>query len=141
MFNLGYMHEKGLGIKQDIHLAKRFYDMAAEASPEAQVPVFLALCKLGLVYTLQYLHDLNVSVQYRALPGSGASGSFIPWLFPFQPPRHMYITLKSGISGHVGPLAAMGPRLQVQNLVVHQQLFSSFVSQTVTQLAMSANNF
>lgn len=98
MFNLGYMHEKGLGIKQvgaepgcwcvclvfyrkpkmqhlvlnllflslisylqDIHLAKRFYDMAAEASPDAQVPVFLALCKLGLIYTLQYLQDLNVS--------------------------------------------------------------------------------
>ncbi|XP_068433344.1 protein sel-1 homolog 1 isoform X2 [Clinocottus analis] len=60
MFNLGYMHEKGLGIKQDIHLAKRFYDMAAEASPDAQVPVFLALCKLGLIYTLQYLLDLNV---------------------------------------------------------------------------------
>ncbi|KAM4522598.1 protein sel-1 homolog 1 isoform 2-T2 [Odontesthes bonariensis] len=60
MFNLGYMHEKGLGIKQDIHLAKRFYDMAAEASPDAQVPVFLALCKLGLVYTLQYMQDLNL---------------------------------------------------------------------------------
>ncbi|KAM9778958.1 protein sel-1 homolog 1 [Syngnathus typhle] len=60
MFNLGYMHEKGLGIKQDIHLAKRFYDMAAEASPDAQVPVFLALCKLGLVYTLQYMRDLNL---------------------------------------------------------------------------------
>ncbi|KAJ3606728.1 hypothetical protein NHX12_026247 [Muraenolepis orangiensis] len=61
MFNLGYMHEKGLGIKQDIHLAKRFYDMAAEASPDAQVPVFLALCKLALVYALQYLYDLNVN--------------------------------------------------------------------------------
>ncbi|MBN3312648.1 SE1L1 protein, partial [Atractosteus spatula] len=60
MFNLGYMHEKGLGIKQDIHLAKRFYDMAAEASPDAQVPVFLALCKLGLIYSLQYLQELNV---------------------------------------------------------------------------------
>ncbi|MCI4389760.1 hypothetical protein PGIGA_G00102160 [Pangasianodon gigas] len=60
MFNLGYMHEKGLGIKQDIHLAKRFYDMAAEASPDAQVPVFLALCKLGLIYTLQYLQELNL---------------------------------------------------------------------------------
>uniref|UniRef100_A0A7N6AYN7 Fibronectin type-II domain-containing protein n=1 Tax=Anabas testudineus TaxID=64144 RepID=A0A7N6AYN7_ANATE len=60
MFNLGYMHEKGLGIKQDIHLAKRFYDMAAEASPDAQVPVFLALCKLGLIYTLQYLQDFNL---------------------------------------------------------------------------------
>ncbi|KAJ8409074.1 hypothetical protein AAFF_G00240950 [Aldrovandia affinis] len=61
MFNLGYMHEKGLGIKQDIHLAKRFYDMAAEASPDAQVPVFLALCKLGLMYSLQFLRDLNAA--------------------------------------------------------------------------------
>ncbi|XP_068609694.1 protein sel-1 homolog 1 [Brachionichthys hirsutus] len=61
MFNLGYMHEKGLGIKRDVHLAKRFYDMAAEASPDAQVPVFLALCKLGLIYTLQYLQDLNLN--------------------------------------------------------------------------------
>ncbi|OCT65104.1 hypothetical protein XELAEV_18041346mg [Xenopus laevis] len=60
MFNLGYMHEKGLGIKQDIHLAKRFYDMAAEASPDAQVPVFLALCKLGMLYALEFLHDMNV---------------------------------------------------------------------------------
>lgn len=51
---------------QDIHLAKRFYDMAAEASPDAQVPVFLALCKLGLVYTLQYLQDLNVSTKFSS---------------------------------------------------------------------------
>lgn len=35
--------------------------MAAEASPDAQVPVFLALCKLGLVYALQYMQNLNVS--------------------------------------------------------------------------------
>lgn len=47
-------------LSQDIHLAKRFYDMAAEASPDAQVPVFLALCKLGLLYSLQYLQDLSV---------------------------------------------------------------------------------
>ncbi|XP_052549451.1 protein sel-1 homolog 1 [Tympanuchus pallidicinctus] len=60
MFNLGYMHEKGLGIKQDIHLAKRFYDMAAEASPDAQVPVFLALCKLGVIYSMQYIREINL---------------------------------------------------------------------------------
>ncbi|KAM4664263.1 protein sel-1 homolog 1 [Discoglossus pictus] len=64
MFNLGYMHEKGLGIKQDIHLAKRFYDMAAEASPDAQVPVFLALCKLGALYSLQYVQDLNMNEMF-----------------------------------------------------------------------------
>ncbi|XP_047287632.1 protein sel-1 homolog 1 isoform X3 [Homo sapiens] len=67
MFNLGYMHEKGLGIKQDIHLAKRFYDMAAEASPDAQVPVFLALCKLGVVYFLQYIRETNIRDMFTQL--------------------------------------------------------------------------
>ncbi|XP_006157177.1 protein sel-1 homolog 1 [Tupaia chinensis] len=67
MFNLGYMHEKGLGIKQDIHLAKRFYDMAAEASPDAQVPVFLALCKLGIVYFLQYIRETNIRDMFTQL--------------------------------------------------------------------------
>ncbi|KAJ7345071.1 hypothetical protein JRQ81_001021 [Phrynocephalus forsythii] len=67
MFNLGYMHEKGLGIKQDIHLAKRFYDMAADASPDAQVPVFLALCKLGIIYALQYVQETNVKEVFSHL--------------------------------------------------------------------------
>ncbi|KAJ8309472.1 hypothetical protein KUTeg_014346 [Tegillarca granosa] len=35
---------------KDVHLAKRFYDMAAETSNDAHVPVFLALMKLGLFY-------------------------------------------------------------------------------------------
>ena len=39
MFNLGYMHELGLGMKRDIHLAKRFYDMAAETSVDAKVQI------------------------------------------------------------------------------------------------------
>ena len=41
------MHELGLGMKQDIHLAKRFYDMAADTSADAKVPVYLALTKVG----------------------------------------------------------------------------------------------
>lgn len=49
MFNLAYMHENGLGLKQDLHLAKRFYDMAAETSNDARVPVALALVKLQVV--------------------------------------------------------------------------------------------
>ncbi|XP_035223111.1 protein sel-1 homolog 1-like isoform X1 [Stegodyphus dumicola] len=59
MFNLGYMHEQGLGMKRDIHLAKRYYDMAAETSSDAQVPVALALAKLGFVYSLQNIQELN----------------------------------------------------------------------------------
>ncbi|XP_028409740.1 protein sel-1 homolog 1-like isoform X2 [Dendronephthya gigantea] len=56
MFNLGYMHERGLGMKQDVHLAKRFYDMAAEASPDAQAPVTLALAKLAVVYGFDWVN-------------------------------------------------------------------------------------
>ena len=34
---------------QDYHLAKRYYDMAAETSSEAIIPVNLALFKMNLV--------------------------------------------------------------------------------------------
>ena len=30
MFNLGYMHQYGIGLPQDFHLAKRYFDMAAQ---------------------------------------------------------------------------------------------------------------
>jgi len=55
MFNLAYMHEQGFGFKRDIHLAKRFYDMAAEASMDAQIPVALALLKLSCYFALEYI--------------------------------------------------------------------------------------
>ena len=57
MFNLGYMHEQGLGMKRDIHLAKRHYDMAAEASPDAVAPVSLALMKIGFLFALEFLQN------------------------------------------------------------------------------------
>ena len=46
MFNLGAMHEHGLGLPKDLHLAKRYYDMALSTDPKAFVPVKLALLKL-----------------------------------------------------------------------------------------------
>jgi SEL1 protein len=46
MWNLGWMHENGIGIEQDFHLAKRFYDQALETNREAYLPVKLALLKL-----------------------------------------------------------------------------------------------
>ncbi len=52
---------------QDIHLAKRFYDMAAEASTDAKVPVALALAKLSVLFGLRYMtendwQDLTISL-------------------------------------------------------------------------------
>ncbi|KAF1347752.1 hypothetical protein BDV97DRAFT_299392 [Delphinella strobiligena] len=48
MWNLGWMHENGIGIEQDFHLAKRFYDQALETNTEAYLPVKLSLAKLRL---------------------------------------------------------------------------------------------
>lgn len=53
------MHEHGLGLKKDIHLAKRFYDLAAETSDDAKVPVAIALLKLQLMFKLQSLKDVR----------------------------------------------------------------------------------
>ncbi|KAI8459611.1 hypothetical protein BY996DRAFT_8529847 [Phakopsora pachyrhizi] len=46
MWNLGWMHENGIGVSQDYHLAKRFYDLALETNSEASLPVTLSLAKL-----------------------------------------------------------------------------------------------
>eukprot|EP01098_Paradermamoeba_levis_P010107 TRINITY_DN4230_c0_g1_i2.p1 TRINITY_DN4230_c0_g1~~TRINITY_DN4230_c0_g1_i2.p1 ORF type:complete len:138 (+),score=39.05 TRINITY_DN4230_c0_g1_i2:40-453(+) len=49
------MHEHGLGIPKDLFLAKRFYDMAVETSPDAYLPCLLALSKLVVHFILDQL--------------------------------------------------------------------------------------
>lgn len=63
MFNLAYMHEQGLGMKKDWHLAKRFYDLASETSVDAKVPVALAILKLSLIVKLQSVKDVSIKHQ------------------------------------------------------------------------------
>lgn len=46
LYNLGWMHENGVGLNQDFHLAKRYYDQALETNEEAYLPVTLSLMKL-----------------------------------------------------------------------------------------------
>ncbi|MBW0464846.1 hypothetical protein O181_004561 [Austropuccinia psidii MF-1] len=46
MWNLGWLHENGIGVSQDYHLAKRFYDLALETNSEASLPVTLSLFNL-----------------------------------------------------------------------------------------------
>lgn len=75
MFNLGYMYENGIGLQQvkttstvsvyiytiqDYHLAKRYYDLASQTSPDALVPVSLALFKLNALF----YYDMILKVLY-----------------------------------------------------------------------------
>ncbi|KAJ5725352.1 Tetratricopeptide-like helical [Penicillium malachiteum] len=45
-WNLGWMHENGVAVDQDFHMAKRYYDLALETNKEAYLPVKLSLLKL-----------------------------------------------------------------------------------------------
>lgn len=84
MWNLGWMHENGIGIDQDFHLAKRHYDLALETNPrEAYLPVVLALYKLRFRSWWNTITNGKVkSIQEE--PGS--SPSSLP--HTFSPPRY-----------------------------------------------------
>ncbi|TKR70088.1 hypothetical protein L596_022156 [Steinernema carpocapsae] len=69
MFNLGYMHESGLGMDKDIHLAKRFYDRAAQTHTDAVVPANLALFKLGFRFLMEYFRSVKIFVVAEELIG------------------------------------------------------------------------
>jgi SEL1 protein len=56
MWNLGWMYENGLGVQQDFHLAKRYYDFALETNQEAYLPVTLSLFKL---YARSFWHTVT----------------------------------------------------------------------------------
>ena len=47
---------------QDYHLAKRYYDMAAETSSEAVVPVNLALLKMNFKYFYDTYHGVCIQL-------------------------------------------------------------------------------
>lgn len=48
LFELGTLHEQGLGLRPDLHLAKRYYDRAGSASDAAWLPVTLAVARVHL---------------------------------------------------------------------------------------------
>jgi hypothetical protein len=55
MFNLAWMHQYGVGMVRDAHLAKRFYDMAAETDKDALWPVMLCRTHLQAVMGAQQM--------------------------------------------------------------------------------------
>ncbi|XP_054961050.1 protein sel-1 homolog 2 isoform X2 [Pan paniscus] len=67
MFNLAYMYEHGLGITKDIHLARRLYDMAAQTSPDAHIPVLFAVMKLETTHLLRDILFFNFTTRWNWL--------------------------------------------------------------------------
>ncbi|RKP06995.1 hypothetical protein THASP1DRAFT_17714, partial [Thamnocephalis sphaerospora] len=55
MWNLGWMHENGIGVAKDFHLADRWYARALEVDPDAYIPVLLSRAKLHIRWTWHWL--------------------------------------------------------------------------------------
>ncbi|XP_048204737.1 protein sel-1 homolog 2 isoform X2 [Perognathus longimembris pacificus] len=50
---------------KDIHLARRLYDMAAQTSPDAHIPVFFALMKLETMHLLRDILFFNFTMRWK----------------------------------------------------------------------------
>jgi SEL1 protein len=60
-WNLGWMHENGVAVEQDFHMAKRYYDLALETNREAYFPVKLSLIKLRMRHFWNRITNGNVN--------------------------------------------------------------------------------
>lgn len=47
-FNVGWAYEYGIGVTQDLHLAKRYYDLSLERSSDGYLPVMYAVYRIRL---------------------------------------------------------------------------------------------
>jgi SEL1 protein len=80
-FNLGFMHQWGIGLKQDFPMAKRHYDLALSRNkPEAEIAVQIALiamnthefairCKV-LIEEWWYKHEASATGNSNTLPNT-----------------------------------------------------------------------
>lgn len=61
--------KQSLNVLQDMHLAKRFYDMAAETSTDAYIPVSFALIKLTALFLVEYFKEVGLKILclYRSI--------------------------------------------------------------------------
>lgn len=54
IYNIGWMHEHGIGFARDFHLAKRYYDLALEVLPQNYLAVKLSLARLYIRWYWNY---------------------------------------------------------------------------------------
>ena len=86
-YNLGFMYQYGLGVKQDFHLAKRHYDLAASiSSHEAELPVTVALFSMTIhEYLVKFWISRDDWLIYNITNYIAGSSGVIPF---FSSNRH-----------------------------------------------------
>ncbi|PCG97952.1 Tetratricopeptide-like helical [Penicillium occitanis (nom. inval.)] len=81
-WNLGWMHENGVAVEQDFHMAKRYYDLALATNQEAYFPVKLSLIKLRIRHLWNRITNGNVN-PIQDEKESKAPRTFKEWVIAF----------------------------------------------------------
>nr|XP_054398015.1 protein sel-1 homolog 2 isoform X11 [Pongo abelii] len=81
IYYLAKMYATGTGVVrscrtavEDIHLARRLYDMAAQRSPDAHIPVLFALMKLETTHLLRDILFFNFTTRWNWLKSDNTVG-------------------------------------------------------------------
>ena len=80
MFNLAHMHEHGIGMQKDLHLAKRYYDMILTSQPDASIIVQIALKKL---HVHRWIVDNRDAILTAAKEFASPTHQFIDFIVVF----------------------------------------------------------
>ncbi|KAG6008009.1 hypothetical protein E4U21_005243 [Claviceps maximensis] len=107
LFNLGWMHENGIGLEQDFHMAKRYYDQALEVNEEAYLPVTLSLLKLRIRSAWNTItHGEIHSIQEE--PSKIQDWSFSEWIANFLKDDDPYYDDEDLYSDYMGDTMNVG---------------------------------
>ncbi|KAF9166621.1 ERAD-associated protein [Mortierella sp. AD011] len=90
MWNLGWMHENGIGVAKDYEVAKRWYDRSLATNQGALLPVSLSLLKLNVRYIWSYLtggETGSESGSFWSINGKSGSSDSTPDLSSGNSPK------------------------------------------------------
>lgn len=78
-FNLGWVYEFGIGVTQDLHLSKRYYDLAMTKSQVGFIGIKLSLWRIWLKVKIWDFIGFDVTVPNVKLGWSGRLFKLINW--------------------------------------------------------------
>ncbi|KAJ3113370.1 ERAD-associated protein [Physocladia obscura] len=101
-WNIGWMHENGIGVTKDYPLAKRMYDMSLATNPEAYLAVNLALTNLAVKsFISKSINTVTESISPRAVRAFLKKHHWIEEIDHFPEPENPHEHIKGAIPASV----------------------------------------
>ncbi|KAI9805856.1 MAG: hypothetical protein M1825_000470 [Sarcosagium campestre] len=135
LWNLGWMHENGIGVEKDYHLAKRLYDQALEANQEAYLPVSLSLVKLRMRSFWNTITHGRVN-SIKTEPEPRKDWSLREWINNFIQDDHPYYD--DDVEGDVAGMDSQGDPLSATPPGVYEDIIDDGIIESLIIVALAA---